>query len=73
MKAEEVYIKVKADTTDIDELEKKINKLSNETENIAKRLKESIDDGIMIFEKNICIGCFEINYCPKCGSKLVKK
>lgn len=33
-------------------------------------LKDDSGYGIMVMDRNICIACFEINYCPACGKNL---
>lgn len=33
-------------------------------------LKDKEGTAIIILENNTAIGCFDINYCPKCGKKL---
>lgn len=41
--------------------------------NTKMLLLEDIDGyGILILENHEAISCFEINYCPKCGKKLVQ-
>lgn len=33
-------------------------------------LKDKEGTAIIILENNTAIGCFDINFCPKCGKKL---
>jgi hypothetical protein len=38
----------------------------------AMLLKDDEGYGIIIFDRNSAIACFEINFCPICGRKLNK-
>jgi hypothetical protein len=49
----------------------KLKNLHNNNRNIDLILHLKKDDeGIVVFENNTAIACFDINYCPMCGRKL---
>lgn len=49
----------------------KVSNSHNDERNIELILLTKKDDeGIVIFENNIAIACFDIKYCPMCGRNL---